>query len=38
LEKIHSSGLVVEAGKTFLLEKEEVSAFADRSGLFIQAV
>jgi UDP-2,3-diacylglucosamine hydrolase len=38
LAKINAAGLVVEARKTFLLEKEEVAAFADRSGLFIQAV
>jgi DUF1009 family protein len=38
LAKIHSAGLVVEAGKTFLLDKEKAVAFANRVGLFIQAV
>ncbi len=38
LAKIHSAGLVVEAGKTFLLDQEKTVAFADRAGLFLQAV
>jgi len=38
LAKTHSAGLVVEAGKTFLLDQEKALAFANRVGLFLQAV
>ncbi len=38
LAKIRAAGVVVEAGKTFFLEREKSLAFADRHGLFIQAL
>ena len=38
LARAGAAGLVAEAGRTFLLEKEKTIAFADRHGLFIQAL
>jgi len=38
LARIKAAGLVVEAGKTFLLEKEKTLQFADRHGLFLRAL
>ena len=35
---IGAAGLVLEAGRTFILRREETIALADRSGLFIWAV
>lgn len=38
LREIGAAGLVLEAGKSFLLEKEKTLAFADRNGLFLRVV
>lgn len=38
LREIGAAGLALEAGKSFLLEKEKTLAFADRHGLFLRAV
>lgn len=35
IKSLGGSGLVVEAGKTFLLEKEEMIKFADQNNMFI---
>ncbi|HET9870720.1 MAG TPA: UDP-2,3-diacylglucosamine diphosphatase LpxI [bacterium] len=38
LARVRAAGLVVEAGKTFLLQREKTLALAARHGLFLQAV
>ena len=38
LAKIRAAGVVVEAGRTFFLEREKSLALAARHGLFIQAL